>query len=65
MCVYDLGKEEIFIELAKYFKTKIIVSESRYNAISLCEIDMNYFTTNENEGFLEVSRRGEVDKKLN
>ncbi|CAI2367484.1 unnamed protein product [Moneuplotes crassus] len=51
---YQLGKEEIFISLAKHFKTKIVLTPERYKTIELIGMDTQYFTTDETEGWIFV-----------
>jgi DNA cross-link repair 1B protein len=51
---YQLGKEEIFLALAKHFKTKIVLTQERYKTIELIGLDLNYFTTDEEEGWIFV-----------
>ena len=47
---YTLGKEEMFINLAKDFKTKIKVTKDRYNRLLAIGLAEKYFTTYELEG---------------
>lgn len=35
--VYTIGKEEIFIKLAKMFDTKIVVDETKMKQIKICD----------------------------
>lgn len=42
---YSLGKEEVFLNLAEDFKTKIVVDEARYHKIKLMDLKPELFTT--------------------
>ena len=51
---YNLGKEEVFLNLAKDFSSYIVVDEDRMRKIKLMDLSPEYFTTNPNEGFIHV-----------
>jgi DNA cross-link repair 1B protein len=51
---YLLGKEEVFINLAKEFQTLIVVDEERYKKIKLMDLEPDLFTTDENAGWIHV-----------
>ena len=42
---YNLGKEEVFLNLAEDFKCKIVVDEDRYKKIRLMDLKPELFTT--------------------
>jgi len=50
---YHLGKEEVFINIAKDFKTKIVVDEKRYDMLKLIEMH-KWFTTDPEESKIHV-----------
>lgn len=43
--MYNLGKEEAFMGLAKDFETKVIVDEDRYRKVRLLDLSPELFTT--------------------
>lgn len=49
---YNLGKEEILVELSEYFKTKIVVNEERYKDVIALGFSVNHFSTDENDGWI-------------
>lgn len=53
---YTVGKEEICLELAKYFKTKIVLEPIRYKMIKKVNFYPDYFTTNPNSGFIHLTK---------
>ena len=42
---YNLGKEEVFLNLAEDFKCKIVVDQDRYHKIHLMDLKPELFTT--------------------
>jgi len=44
-CVDSLGKEDIFIHLAKKWNTKILVSEQRFRNMIIINLEPEIFTT--------------------
>ncbi|CAD8125997.1 unnamed protein product [Paramecium sonneborni] len=53
-----LGKEVIVMEICKYFKTKIIVIEEKYNQLIASSTEnMNLFTTDRKGYFIEIIKR--------
>ena len=53
---YTVGKEEICLELAKYYKTKIVVDKDRYRMIQSLNYYREYFTNDSSEGFIHLSK---------
>ena len=51
---YNLGKEEVFINLAKEFETLIVVDEDRYRKIQLMDLSPELFTTDPKQGWIHV-----------
>lgn len=49
---YNLGKEEILVELAKHFKTKIVVNNERYKDIICMDFKPEMFTVKPEEGWI-------------
>jgi DNA cross-link repair 1B protein len=49
---YNLGKEEILVQLAKVFKTKIVVDQERYKDVISLGFDEKYFTTKIDQGWI-------------
>ena len=43
--MYNLGKEEAFLGLAKEFDTKVVVDEDRYRKVKLLDLSPELFTT--------------------
>lgn len=41
---YTLGKEEVFINLARYFQTKIMSLKDRWNKLEVLGVSDDYFT---------------------
>lgn len=46
---YNLGKEEVFLNLAKDFDVKICVDKERYHKVKLLNLEPDLFTTNEKD----------------
>ena len=51
---YNLGKEEIFLNLAEDFKTKIVIDDGRMHKIKIMNLDPHLFTTDPSESLLQV-----------
>lgn len=51
---YLLGKEEVFINLAKDFETLIVVDEERYKKLQLMDLEPELFTTDPTKGWIHV-----------
>lgn len=49
---YNLGKEEVLINMAEDFKTYIVVDEDRMRKIKLMDLRPELFTTNPSEGWV-------------
>lgn len=49
---YNLGKEEILLELSEHFKTKIIVNEERYKDVIALGFSVKNFSTDEKDGWI-------------
>jgi len=60
----SLGKEEIFIKLAEHYQTLIVVNESRYSSILAMDMRPELFTTNKDEGWIEVITKDQKWKRL-
>lgn len=57
-----LGKEELLLTLAKYFKTLVVVSQVRYRDIELMGYDASWFTTNSEDGWIHCITTEEIKK---
>lgn len=53
---YNLGKEEILVELADYYNTKVIVSEERFKDLLAMDVDVSKFSTKDNDGWIFVKK---------
>ena len=51
---YNLGKEEVFLNLAEDFKCKIVVDEERYKKIRLMDLKPELFTTDPSVSWIHV-----------
>ena len=51
---YTLGKEEVFLNLANDFKTKIVVDEARMRKIQLMDLKPELFTTDPTESLIHI-----------
>jgi len=49
---YNLGKEEILVELSEHFKTKVVVEPERYRDIVCMDFKPENFTINVEEGWI-------------
>ena len=58
---YQLGKEEVLIKLAYHLNTKIVLTHERYKSVKLIGLDMSWFTTNRNNGWIFV--KSTTDRK--
>jgi hypothetical protein len=56
MFSYTIGKEEIAVELAKHYKTKIVVDKNRYLNMTVLDYHKELFTLNPEEGFIHLTR---------
>ncbi len=64
LCTDSIGKEEIFVVLAKHFQTLVVVNEERMANIGLMDIDTACFTTDPADGWIEVIRKGEKQRRM-
>lgn len=64
IAIDNLGKEEMLIELANKFETLIVVNETRYTTLRAIGLHVEKFTTNPEEGFIEVIRKPQIEEKL-
>lgn len=64
IAIDNLGKEEMLIELANMFNTLIVVNETRYTTLQAIGLYLEKFTTNPEEGFIEVIRKPQIEEKL-
>ena len=53
---YNLGKEEILVELAQRFSTKVIVNQERYKDVLSLGFSPEHFSTNEEDGWIYCKR---------
>ena len=68
IAVDTLGKESLFVELAKFTKSLIIVNKTRYKRLQLLENSVNfncnnidkYFTINQSNGFIYMVNKREL-----
>ena len=51
---YNLGKEEVFLNLAEDFKCKIVVDQDRYYKIRLMDLKPELFTTDPSESRIHI-----------
>lgn len=49
---YTIGKEEIAVELAKHYDTKIVVDKNRFLNMNVLDYHKDLFTLNPEEGFI-------------
>lgn len=52
------------VELAKHYETVIVVNEQRYEIVLAMNFHVDYFTTDKEQGWIEVIRKGEVEERL-
>lgn len=57
---YNLGKEEVFLNMAKDFSSYIVVDEDRMRKVKLMDLNPEYFTTNASEGFIHIKNIREL-----
>ena len=57
VCVDSVGKEELMQALAIEFKTKVIVNRKKYQMIEKLNMNMNYFSMDPEDGWIEVIRK--------
>lgn len=53
---YNLGKEEILIELAEHYNTRVVVSAERYKDLLAMEVDIEKFSTKNEDGWIFVKK---------
>jgi hypothetical protein len=53
---YTVGKEEICIDLARAYQTKIVLDADRYRMIKRINYHEEFFTVNPDEGFIHLSK---------
>lgn len=61
---YSVGKEEICLELARRFRTKVVLEAQRWKMISRLDYHMSFFTKNAAEGFIHLVRGSQRQEKL-
>ena len=59
-----LGKEDICAKLAEFFQTLIIISEEKLLQIKALNMRSDLFTTDKNEGFIEIISKKKRLKRL-
>ena len=78
LCVDSIGKEDLMVDLSQYFSTlvskkhtqfefistQIVVSEERYRNTFLMGFPIERFSTNTEEGFIEVITKPERKQKI-
>lgn len=55
MFAYTIGKEEIAVELAKHYNTKIVVDKNRFMNMKTLDYHPDLFTLSSKEGFIHLS----------
>lgn len=60
---YNLGKEEILIELADYYNTRVVVSEERYKDLLAMDVDVTKFSTRNEDGWIFVKKWKDKETK--
>ena len=53
---YNLGKEEILIELAEHYGTKVVVSDERFKDLLAMGVDVSLFSTRDEDGWIFVKK---------
>lgn len=53
---YTVGKEELCIDLARAYRTKIVLDAGRYRMIKMTNFFPEHFTTDPNEGFIHLTK---------
>ena len=56
MYCYSIGKEEICVELARFYNTKVVVDKERYKMIRAIAYHPDLFTTDPKNGFIYLSK---------
>lgn len=57
-----MGKEEILIEMAKHFKTKIVINKIRHKDLFTIGLKREYFTCDPQEGWIFCIKKKDRDK---
>lgn len=52
--MYNLGKEEAFLGLAKDFNTKVVVDDDRYRKVKLLDLSPELFTTDPTDSTAKI-----------
>ena len=60
--IYNLGKEEVFINLAEDFGSKIVVDDERYHKVQQMNLKPHLFTTDPDAGWIYVKNIKELKK---
>ncbi|KAL4481424.1 hypothetical protein ABPG72_010577 [Tetrahymena utriculariae] len=64
ICVDSVGKEELLVFLSKHYETLIVVNEQRYQSILCMDIPFQLFTTNRDQGWIEIIRKNEKQERM-
>lgn len=65
LCTDSVGKEEVFVMLSKYYKTRVVVSRNRWTYIAAMDFDHElYFTTDLSESWIEVIPKAEKEERI-
>ena len=56
MYCYTIGKEEICLDLARKFKTKVVLDADRFRMITKLNYHPGFFTRDPKEGFIHMSK---------
>lgn len=64
VCVDSVGKEELMIKLAVHYETVIVVNEAKYEQVLALNLSPDLFSTNREDGWIEVIRKSEREERL-
>jgi len=60
LSIDNFGREELLLELAKKFKTLAVVSPRMYSRIETLGLEPEYFSTNEDDGWIKAVSKAEM-----
>lgn len=64
ICVDSIGKEELMIALAEQYETVVVVNSDRYEVLLSIGARTELFSTNRDDGWIEVIRKSERAERL-
>jgi len=60
----SIGKEEVFVVLARRYRTRILLNAERYSYAKCMGIDLSLFTREKHNTWIEVVKKAHAENRL-